>query len=704
MPLKKLTMKPGVNRENTRYTNENGWYDCDKIRFRQGTPEKIGGWAAITPASSYLGTCRSLWAWTNIAGLKYLGTGTNLKFYITNGAVYYDITPLRTPVTAVPPVLFQAAYSTLANSITSTDTLLTVVAGVNFADSGIVLIGTEQIFYASKNVNILQGLVRGYNGTSAAGHAAADPVKSYTITVTNVTFGSSVNDFVTFTLAVTLGGAITAAILNKNYQIVTTPTANTYTITASVPAEAGDAGNGGGATVAAYEIPVGFATAVPVAGWGAGAWGLGFWGIGTTNTSSLRVWNQQNFGQDLIFGPNGGPMYYWSAAGANPLLTRGALLSALPGASEVPLFQNLLLVSDTSRFVFAFGTNEIFTATIDPMLIRWSEQEDAANWLPAPTNQSGSVRLSHGSTIVACAQTRQEILVWTDTSLYSLQYIGAPLVWSTTLLSDNITIDSDRAWATASGKTYWMGADKFYVYDGTSNTLKCDLLQYIFDGTPGFNVDQTAQVFAATVEKFNEVWWFYCSVGNSTIDRYAVYNYLEGLWYYGTLGRTAWIDAGVIGHNPIAADDLNKKLQYQEFGVDDNATGAGGVGITSYITSAEFDLDDGNNFAFVWRVLPDVTFRGSTAVSPALTMYLLPLANSGSGYNNNTSTNSDQSVASTSLAPITRTGTYPVEQFTGQINTRVRGRQMSIKVESTDLGVQWQLGSPRLDIRQDGRR
>ena len=632
-------MKPGVNRENTRYTNENGWYDCDKIRFRQGTPEKIGGWAAITPASSYLGTCRSLWAWSNIAGLTLLGTGTNLKFYIENGTIYHDITPLRA-TTAPGDVTFSA-----------TDT-------------------------------------------------------SPTITVTDFAFGSSIGDFVTFSGAAGLGGAVTATVLNQNYQITTILTANTYTVTLPYPlvANASDIGNGGFLTVGRYEVPVGPAIAIPVAGWGAGGWGLGTWGLGTSNASSLRVWNQQNFGQDLIFGPNGSPMYYWSALGVDPLTVRGVPLSTLPGAAEVPLLQNLLLVSDTSRFVFAFGTNEIFTSTTDPMLIRWSDQEDAANWLPAPTNQAGSLRLSHGSTIVACAQTRQEILVWTDTSLYSLQYIGAPLVWSTTLLSDNITIASDRAWATTSGKTYWMGADKFYVYDGTSTTLKCDLRQYIFDDTPGFNVDQTSQVFSSTVEKFNEVWWFYCSRDSNAIDRYAVYNYLEGLWYYGTLGRTAWIDAGVYSHNPIAADDLNKKLQYQEFGVDDNGTGAGGVAFISYITSAEFDLDDGNNFAFVWRVLPDITFRGSTAASPALTMYLLPLANSGSGYNNNTSTNSNQSVASDSSAAITRIGTYPIEQFTGQINTRVRGRQMSIKVESTAAGVQWQLGSPRIDIRQDGRR
>jgi hypothetical protein len=721
MPLKKLTMKPGVNRENTRYTNENGWYDCDKIRFRQGTPEKIGGWTAVTPFETYLGVCRSLWAWATNSSAKYLGVGTSLKFYIEAGAAYYDITPIRS-TTAAGDVQFNASTG------------------------------------------------------------------SSTIEVYDTGFGGIVGDFVTFSGAVGLGGAITATILNQQYQIVTVINADTYTITVSAVATGFDGGNGGYIAVGAYQVSVGPAIQVPAVGWGTGPWAGGPWGTGSATLDLLRVWNQQNFGQDLIYGPAGGPVYYWSASVATPLLTRGvalsslggpvlltylpalpavitlsslfsegtpvklaantggalpaginstttyyivninvdtltALLSLTPGGDslvvatgagagtfyiatlvDVPLTQNQLIISDTSRFVITFGTNDYFSTTADPMLIRWSNQEDPLDWTSTVTNQAGSIRLSHGSAIVAVAQTRQEILVWTDTSLYSLQYTGSPYVWSVTLLSDNITINSDRAWSTVAGKTYWMGADKFYVYDGTANTLKCDLRQYIFDDVPGFNISQPLQVFSSSVEKFNEVWWFYCSVNSTTVDRYAIYNYLEGLWYYGTMGRTAWIDAGVNSHNPIAADDLNKKLQYQEYGVDDNATGAGGVGFTSFVTSAEFDLDDGNNFAFVWRVLPDVTFRGSTADNPALTMYLLPLANSGSGYNNNTSTNSNQSVASSSYSPITRSGVYPVEQFTGQINTRVRGRQMSIKVESTAAGIQWQLGSPRLDIRQDGRR
>ena len=639
MPLKKIALKPGVNRENTRYTNEGGWYDCDKIRFRQGTPEKIGGWTSVTPSATYLGTARSLWPWATNTSLRYLGVGTNLKYYIMAGATYYDITPIRTPVTATGFVTFAAS--------------------------------------------------------------AGSP----TITVTNTTFGSSAGDFVTFSGAVSLGDAVTAAVLNQNYQIATVIDPNTYTITLASPlvATSGDTGDGGGATVGAYEIPVGDSISTALYGWDASYWSGGAWDTGLPATSSIRIWNAQNFGQDLIYGPKGGPLYYWNAAAASPLATRGVLLSSLAGASDTPAMQNLLLVSDTSRFVFAFGTNDYGSTDLDPMLIRWSDQEDAANWTPVPTNQAGSLRLSHGSAIVAVAQTRQEILVWTDTSLYSLQFVGAPIVWSSTLLTDNISILSDRAWATASGKTYWMGADKFYIYEGATSTLTCDLRQYIFDDIPGINNNQNAQIFASTVEKFNEVWWFYCAAGSTVPDRYAIFNYVEKLWYYGTMTRTAWIDSSVVDHLPIAADDVNKRLMYQETGTDDVATGVP-TPITSYITSAEFDLDDGNNFSFIWRMLPDITFRGSSATSPTATMYLLPLTNSGSGYNNNTSTNSDQSVASQSSAAITRTGTYPVEQFTGQVYTRVRGRQLSIKVESTALGVQWQLGAPRLDIRPDGRR
>jgi hypothetical protein len=365
----------------------------------------------------------------------------------------------------------------------------------------------------------------------------------------------------------------------------------------------------------------------------------------------------------------------------------------LSGATDVPTVQTLFMVSDASRFTIAFGCNDYGETDIDPMLIRWSNQESAVDWTPAATNQAGYLRLSHGSRIDATLQTRQEILVWTDTSVYGLQYLGPPVVWGSQLLADNVSIVSDRAVALAAGVAYWMGEDKFYTYDGRVNTLSCDLRQYIFSD---INLDQYSQVCAGTNEQFNEVWWFYCSASSTQIDRYAVYNYLEKVWYYGNLSRTAWTDIGVTSNFPIAATYVNNLVQH-ETGNDDNAT-ASTLPIEAYITSSEFDIDDGDRFGFVWRVLPDVTFRGSSAASPSATMTLLPLQNSGSGYN------SPASLGGSDNGVVTRTATVPIEAFTGQVNIRVRGRQMSIKMASDGLGVQWQMGAPRLDIRPDGRK
>jgi hypothetical protein len=442
--------------------------------------------------------------------------------------------------------------------------------------------------------------------------------------------------------------------------------------------------------VAAYQVNPGPEYAVPLVGWGAGFWGSGTWGLGSTSVDALRIWNQSNFGQNLIFGPRGEEIYYWDAN--TSLTTRGVLLSSLAGASDVPLHQNFLLVSDTSRFVLVFGTNEIGDTILDPMLIRWSDQEDAVQWTPSITNQAGSIRLSHGSRIVTALQSRQEILVWTDSSLYSLQYLGPPYVWSSQLLADGISIVGPNAAAIASGVAYWMGVDKFYKYDGRTQTMRCDLRQYIFSD---INPAQYEQVFASANEGFNEVWWFYCSSNSNTIDKYVVYNYEEDIWYYGMMARTAWLDSGLRNY-PLAAT-YNYNVVNHEQGVDDNATGTA-LPIEAYISSSQFDIGDGHNFGFVWRILPDITFRGSTAASPQATMYLQPLQNSGSGYNN------PASVAGSSNGVVTRTAVIPVEEFTGQINTRVRGRQMAFKIDSTALGVTWQLGAPRIDIRPDGRR
>ena len=621
MPLKKLTLKAGVNRENTRYTNENGYYVSDKVRFRQGTPEKIGGWTRLS-ANYFLGVCRSLWNWVTLGGANLLGVGTNLKFYIEYGGDYYDITPLR--VVPAPTI----------------------------------------------NANPFAG-----NGTT-------------TVTVTDTAHGGTTGDFVTFSGAT----GTYASTFNAEYQM-TVLTADTYTITTSIAIAAGT--YGGAAVVAAYQINIGQAIAVPILGWGSGPWGAGTWGIGGGATAvPIRLWAQANFGENLIFGFRGGPLYYWD--NATGLTARGVLVSSLPGASDVPLVQNFLMVSDASRFVFAFGCNDYGSSTQNQMLLRWSDQESVTQWTPAATNQAGSILLSHGSKIVTAVQTRQEIVVITDSSLYSLQYQGPPVVWSSQLLGDNISIVSTNAATIASGVIYWMGVDKFYKYDGRLQTLRCDLRKFIYDD---INLDQADQFFASTNEGFNEVWFFYCSAASNAIDRYVIYNYTEnngeGVWTYGTMERTAWLDSGLRNY-PMAATAVNN-IVYHEFGNDDNTTETT-LPISSVIETAEFDIDDGDHFGFVWRILPDVTFVGSDITSPQVTMTLIPMQNSGSGYND------PISLGGNSDATIVRTATAPIEQFTGQVYVRVRGRQMILKLENNQIGCAWQLGSPRIDIRQDGRR
>ncbi len=621
MPLKKLTLKAGVNRENTRYTNENGYYVSDKVRFRQGTPEKIGGWTRLS-ANYFLGVCRSLWNWVTLGGANLLGIGTNLKFYIEYGGDYYDITPLRvTPPTTI-------------------------------------------------NNNPFAG-----NGTT-------------TVTVTDTAHGGITGDFVTFSGAT----GTYDTIFNAEFQI-TVLTVDTYTITTSSAIAAGS--YGGASVVAAYQISIGAAYAIPIAGWGAGAWGFGTWGNGGgASTVAIRLWSQANFGENLVFGYRGGAIYYWD--NTTGITSRGVLVSSLVGASDVPVVQNFLMVSAISRFVFAFGCNDYGSATQNPMLLRWSDQESILNWTPAATNQASSLLLSHGSKIVTAIQTRQEIVVFTDSALYSLQYQGPPVVWSSQLLGDNISIASPNAVAIGSGVIYWMGVDKFYKYDGRIQTLRCDLRKFIFED---INLLQQDQFFASTNEGFNEVWFFYCSADSQEIDRYVVYNYLEnngeGVWYYGNMSRTAWLDSG-LRNNPIAATAIGN-LVYHELGNDDNATETT-LPINSVIETTEFDIDDGDHFGFVWRILPDMTFVGSDTASPQVTMTLIPLQNSGSG------ANVPQSVGSTSNATIQRIATAPIEEFTGQVYVRVRGRQMILKIESNQIGCAWQLGSPRIDIKQDGRR
>ena len=700
MPLMKLTFKPGINRENTRYFTEGGWYEGDKIRFRQGSPEKIGGWTQYSP-SKFLGVCRLLWNWITLSNINLVAVGTNLKFYLTYGNLYFDITPIR-------------VTTTLPNNPFVT------VSG------------------------------------------------SSTVKVNATAHGAVVNDFVTYTGATTVAGLN----LNNQFQITNIIDANSYNFTANGIANTSVPGGGGGASVvAAYQVNTGPEIQIPYIGWGSGTWGSGTWGIGSGIKNNLQLWNAYNYGENLLFGPRGGGIYYWVAGtGVANVNTRGVALNTtggtvtitnsattlvpalitssvtLPNNSsiqlgvtggslptglstlttyyvvnvlgtafnlsltqggtpistssngsgtfsisllmDVPLFQNLIQVSDSSNFIIAFGANNYGAVVQDPMLIRWSDQQNTQVWYPDITNQAGSVRLSHGSQIITAIQTRQEIVVFTDAALYSLQYIGAPYVWGLQLLSESTTIMGPNATTVASGVVYWMGIDKFYIYSGgVAQTLNCDLRRFVFEN---LNTSQNEQVYCSTVEGFNEVWWFYVSGSGTQINAYVVYNYLEQVWYYGTMGRTAWLD-NTLQSNPIGAT-YNGYLCNQESGIDDYETGVAAP-IDAYVSSAEFDISSGDHFSFVWRVLPDVTFENSTSTTPTVVMTLLPMYDSGSGTNNPRS-NTVQSYSITAN-PTT---------FTGQVWTRVRGRQMIFKMESTTLGTTWQLGAPRIDIRPDGRR
>ena len=616
MPLRKLVLRPGVNKEVTRYVDEEGWADCDKIRFRAGYPEKIGGWQRIS-SNTFLGVARALFNWVTLEGQKLLSVGTNLKFYIEKGGAYFDVTPERTP------------------------------SGVSLTDPFETVSG------------------------------------STTVTVTDANGGYINGDFVTFSGASAVGGLT----LNGEFQI-TYSTGNTYTIQSS--SAASSSATGGGSVTAKYQLNVGPEFAVPLVGWGAGGWSEGTWGNGATSTDSLRLWSQSNFGEDLIFGPRGSSIYYWDAT--NGLTTRAVELSSLAGASNTPTKQNFILVSDVSRFVFCFGANTLGTSTQDPMLIRWSDQENAVNWTPSATNQAGDLRLSQGSEIISALQARQEILVFTDSALYALQYVGGTIVWGSQLLSTNLSIASQNAAVFSDGVTYWMGLDSFYLYDGSVKNLPCTVKRHVFSD---INQEQIEQVFAGSNEGFNEIWWFYCSGTSTTVDKYVIYNYEQNIWYFGSLARSAWVDTG-IRQFPVAATYSNNLVTHED-GLDNNE-GSSGTAITAFITSGEFDIDDGDRFSFIRRLLPDITFEGSTAESPAATFELLPLQSSGSGRND------PLSEGGSSSGTVTRSATGPVEKYTTQVNTRVRGRQLSIKVQSDSLGVKWQLGAPRIDIRADGRR
>jgi len=647
MPLQKLQLRPGVNRESTSLANEGTWFEMDKVRFRSGYPEKLGGWTLDTglttsalqpPAGACWGICRSLWNWITLSGFNLMGVGTNLKYYIqqTAGGSFYDITPIR-DVSAVA-----------SNAFTTT------------------------------------------NGST-------------TVVINDAGFGGRTGDFVTIS---GVGGAINgipAAALNREFRI-TYLTSGTYSITVSSPATS--SGTTGAATFT-YQLSVGGEIFTVGVGWGAGGWGgdsggtLTGWGdpapAGLGVDVQMRLWSQANYGQDLIINPRGGALYLWKV-NANPTIYDRAVLlnSASPSPydadTDCPEFCNIVTVSDASRFVIAFGCNDYGSSVLDPLLVRWSDQEDYLTWAPAATNQAGSYRLSTGSSIVAQLQTRQEILIWTDAAVYSMQYLGPPYVWGFQIMGANISIAGPNTVATASNITYWMGLDKFYMYSGRVETLYCPLRQYIFGD---INLQQQYQFIASTNEGFNEIWWFYCSANSTEIDRYVVYNHLEKIWSYGNMARTAWVDSALRDF-PTAAG-YNGQLIYHEDGVNDGTTNPPSP-IESYIQSADFNIGDGHNYGFVWRMIPDVTFDGSFVNNPAVTITMRPRQNPGANYGAAPS----PEVISTQNYQGQRN--YVVQQFTEIVYTRVRGRQMAFRIGSDGLGVQWQLGVPSIDVRPDGRR
>ena len=636
MPFLKLNFRPGVNRDQTSYSGEGGWYECDKIRFFSGYPQKIGGWQKPTPRF-FFGVCRQLFNWITSYSDNFLAFGTNNHVYIETGGQYYNITPLRT---------------------TTTNT-------ATFAAT---------------------------NGSS-------------TITVTDNSHGAETGDFVTFSGAVSLGGNITAAVLNQDYEI-TKVNANSYTIQARsdtdqnsitlVSANSSDSGNGGGAVTAKYGISSGYASTAYGYGWGTGGYGSTSWGLGSSTPINLiqRDWWFDNFDNDLVMNIRKGVIYYWERGSlTNPstaLNTRAVLLSSLTGASDVPNAAMQVLVSQNDKHLLAFGCQPYggLSTDYDPLLIRWANQDEPQNWTPSSTTSAGFIRVSRGSAIVRALATRQEILVWTNSSLFSLQYLGTTDVFGLQELADNISIIGPRAVTTANNVTYWMGQDKFYVYSGQVQTLPCTLRQYVFQD---ININQVDQIVCGTNEGFTEIWWFYPSSASNWNDRYVIFNHLENAWYYGSIVRTAWLDTALRG-NPVAcytgeSDSVGYQYEH-ELGVND-----GDAAMESFIQSSDFDLGDGEQFMLTRRLLPDFNFTESTATSPTVTMTMRPKRFSGSTYANTAS--DTQSVISSSAT---------IDQYTEQVFIRARGRQMALKVASTDPGVQWQLGSLRLDVRPDGKR
>lgn len=684
----------------------------DKVRFRAGFPEKIGGWQKLGP-KSFLGTCRALHDWRTLALDNYIGVGTSAKYYIEFGQGYYDITPIRDSLGLGQDVTVNVAgvegtgevgeaegigyiYGVEATGAVGFVVVTADNAGITVSPTGVEATGSVG------DVDTVTSVVV---GTDSIDFVATDG--SSTITITCLNHGAVEGDFVTFSGAIDLGGNITESILNQEYKIDTIVDGNTFTILARevssvaditvdgvytptlVTANASDTGSGGDDTQAAFQINVGLDTAVFGNGWGAGTWSRGGWGTAATVdilSDTLRIWSHDNFGEDLIINVSDGGIYYWDADAGSALTTRAVPLTDLSGASNPPTVATKVLVSNNDRHVIAFGCNPLGSTTQDPLLIRFSDQENAADWTPSTTNTAGDLIVGSGSKIVTAVETRQQILVFTEKSLHVMQYLGPPFTFGINTISENVTIAAPNAPIAIEDQVFWMGEKEFYVYSGAVQKLPCTVKDYVFSD---FNTRQQEKVFAATNTAFSEIWWFYPSADSDNIDRYVVYNYQQQVWYYGSMTRTAWIDRG-LNQNPIAAG-TDGYLYDHEDGFDDGSTNPASA-ITAYIESSQIDIGDGNNFSFVSRVIPDLTFRNSTNETPSAVFTLKARNFPGGNYLQD----DDETVSKTSSSP--------VEQFTNQIYVRLRGRSIALRVESDTTGVGWRLGTPRMDVRQDGRR
>lgn len=685
MPLTKLVFRPGINREVTAYSNEGGWYDANHIRFRFGFPEKIGGWRKLT-TSTFLGTCRHLSSWVTLAGERLTAVATNRRFYYRYGTDYLNITPLRT-TTAAGEITFAAVSSTLSGAIPETQVTIELADASTFPPFGTVLIGAEQVRYGSILGNVLQQCERGVNGTTATTHSAGAAVQCSTLSVADINHGAAVGTFVTFSGAVSLGGNVTATVLNVEHEIIAVRNTNSYFVELPVFPNGADAGNGGAAVVGAYELNPGPDSAIYGNGWGAGAWSRGAWGSGTNITvagAQLQLWTADNYGEDLLACIRDGKLYYWDRSLSPNIQTPARMveLSSLAGAQTTPTVAKQVIISDQSRHVIALGCDGEFTIGVqDPLLIRFSDQESLTEWRSLPTTTAGELRISSGSEIVVAVETRQQILIFTDASLHAMQYLGPPFTFGLQELAYNTTIQGPNAAVAVDDLVFWMGSSNFYMFTGRVEKLPCPVRDYVFSD---LNESQRAKIYAGVNSAFSEVYWFYPSANSNENNRYVVYNYGDGIWYYGTTGRTAWLDRGI---DPYPMATLGGYMYEHEVGSDSD-----GAALESYIQSSPIDVADGNNFMYVSRVLPDLGFGGSTAASPAVSFTVSMQNAMGSA------------VMQQNSKQVVQSATSPVEQYTEQVYMRLRGRSMQFKVASTDLGVTWRLGSPTIDTRTDGRR